>query len=367
MPWVTPSLAQIRSTTRANVLAGLRAASMIPNSVTRVVSDAMSGLAWLCLLYVDWLALQLLPDTAETIWLDRHANIWLVNSDGTIGRKAATFAQGTVTATGTAGAPVPAGTIISDTLSNQYQTTAAVTIGSGPTSLSVLATTSGAAGNQAAGTTLGFQAAIPNVNGNVTVVAISGGTDQENDDDLRTRVLMRIQQPPMGGDDSDYVQWTLAVPGVTRAWASPQEMGIGTMTVRFMMDELRAGTAGFPLSSDVAAVAAYLNTVRPVTVLDLYVEAPVPQPINFGVTGMVPDDIGTQAAVAANVVTMLTLKAAPQSSTDGITVPATTIYAAWVSDAILNTAGVVSFDLVMTDAVMPGPGSLAQLGNISWG
>ena len=49
----------------------------------RVLSDNQGALCHLVLQYIDWLALQLLPDTAETEW-SRPApgHIWLVNSDG---------------------------------------------------------------------------------------------------------------------------------------------------------------------------------------------------------------------------------------------------------------------------------------------
>ena len=50
------------------------------------------ALCHLTLQYIDWLSLQLLPDTAETEWLDRHGQIWLVNADGTTGRKMASAA-----------------------------------------------------------------------------------------------------------------------------------------------------------------------------------------------------------------------------------------------------------------------------------
>ena len=89
---------------------GLYGAAFIGNNVLRVMADTMAGLAHHVLRYIDWLALQLLPDTAEVEWLDRHGQIWLVNADGTIGRKLATYAQGIVTMTGTVGAVVPAAT-----------------------------------------------------------------------------------------------------------------------------------------------------------------------------------------------------------------------------------------------------------------
>src|SRR5499427_5636081 len=109
MPWNTPTLRDVRTMVRDNIRGALPGAdAAVPNSVLRVLSDAMGALCHLTLQYVDWLALQLMPDTAETEWLDRHGKIWLVNSDGTTGRKLATAAVGTVYLTGTStGVTVP--------------------------------------------------------------------------------------------------------------------------------------------------------------------------------------------------------------------------------------------------------------------
>ena len=96
MPWSTPTLKAVRTQVRDYIAAVLPGAdASVPNSVLRVLSDAMGALCHLCLQYIDWLALQLLPDTAETEWLSRHGAIWLVNADGSIGRKLATQAFGT--------------------------------------------------------------------------------------------------------------------------------------------------------------------------------------------------------------------------------------------------------------------------------
>src|SRR5262252_6805305 len=111
MPWATPTLKQVRSLVRDNIRGALPGAdASVPNSVLRVISDAMGALCHLTLQFVEWLSLQLLPDSAEHEFLDRHADIWLKNADGTTGRKGATLAQGMVTFTGTAGAVVPLST-----------------------------------------------------------------------------------------------------------------------------------------------------------------------------------------------------------------------------------------------------------------
>src|SRR6516225_11708028 len=112
MPWSTPTLRSVRSLVRDAVNASLPGADAnVPNSVLRVISDAMGALCHLTLQYIDWLALQLLPDTAEHEWLDRHGQIWLTNSDGTTGRKMATLSIGTVNMSVTAPSVViPSGT-----------------------------------------------------------------------------------------------------------------------------------------------------------------------------------------------------------------------------------------------------------------
>src|SRR5215831_21162230 len=110
MPWSTPTLKDVRSQVRDLIRGQLPGAdASVPNSVLRVMSDNQGALCHLTLQYIDWLSLQLLPDTSESEWLDRHGQIWLVNADGSKGRKQATFASGTASFTGVNGTPVPLG------------------------------------------------------------------------------------------------------------------------------------------------------------------------------------------------------------------------------------------------------------------
>jgi uncharacterized phage protein gp47/JayE len=353
VPWSTPTLKEVRGLVRDNIRATLPGAdASVPNSVLRVLSDAQGGLCHLTLQYVDWLALQLLPDTAETEWLDRHGQIWLVNSDGSKGRKQATFAQGSATFTGTVGVIVPTGTQLTGPLAD-YETTADVTIGGNPVETTVRALDPGIVGNMNVGDTLAL--AIPGVDSTATVVSMLGGVDTENDDDLRARILQRIQQPPMGGAQGDYVTWALAVPGVTRAWAYPNEMGVGTVTVRFLMDQLHADDDGWPQPQDITAVADYVDKMRPVTVKDCYVVAPIKQFIDIEIANLVPNTAEVSGAIEASVREML----------HEMAFPGQTIFAAWVSYAIMNAPGVISFKLVTdSDYVMPAPGYMAVLGTI---
>jgi uncharacterized phage protein gp47/JayE len=359
MPWTTPSLKTVRQLTRDAITASLYGAAFIGNNVLRVMSDAMAGLAHHTLRYIDWLALQLLPDTAENEWLDRHGQIWLTNADGSRGRKLATYATGIVTVTGTAGAVVPQNSTLLGFQQVRYETTAQIIVaGLSPTPVNVLALDSGAIGNLPDGQTITFSPPLTGVDSAAIVYGeLSGGTDAETYDELRARILLRIQQPPVGGDAKDYVQWTLAVPGVTRAWCAPLEQGIGTVTVRFMCDDLRADQDGFPQSEDIDAVTAYVETVRPVAVKDVFYLAPIPFPIDLGIHQLVTDNAATREAIEVALVDMLLQKAFPGG----------TIYASWVEAAISETVGVDHFELVFTTATMPSLGHLAVLGTISYG
>jgi uncharacterized phage protein gp47/JayE len=336
------------------LLSSLNAAASIGNSVLRVMSDAMSGLALLTLKYLDWLSLQLLPDTAETVWLDRHGMIWLTNSDGTKGRKGATSAVGTVTFTGTQGVVVPSGTILIDTNAFTYQTTADVTLGTSATATPIYALDPGIQGNLPTGTVIALTNVLNGVNGSATVVQMVGGTDAETDDELRARVLQRIQEPPMGGDQADWIAWAEEVPGVTRAWCSPLEEGMGTVTVRFMMDALRADNAGIPLAEDVVTVQSWIDVKRPVAVKDYFVLAPIPFPLDVQISALVTDSVSVRAAIQQSLQNMLLVQASPGC----------TIYRSWVDTAISETVGEDHHESSYTTTVMPTPGHLPVLGSI---
>lgn len=350
----------MRSLVRDSIRGSLPGAdALVPNSVLRVLSDNQGGLCHLNLQYVDWLALQLLPDTAETEWLDRHGDIWLVNADGSTGRKLATLAEGTVSIVGTIGGIViPVGTRLEGT-DVSYETTGEVVtaLSGAPVQAPARALDPGVIGNLAPGETL-LAPTLADIGGIVTVVVMDGGVDIETDDDLRIRVLERIRQPPQGGAAHDYVRWAKAVSGVTRAWCTPLEMGMGTVTVRVMFDELRAENDGFPSFPDLVAVTTYLDTVRPVAVKDFWVLGPIKQRVEAVINDLTPNTAAVRAAIEVSLREMLYNYAAPGQ----------TIYAAWKYYAIMNTPGVVSFAMgTALDDVMLSPGHIAVLGDIIYG
>jgi uncharacterized phage protein gp47/JayE len=362
MPWQTPTLKEVRSLVRDQIRGSLPGAdATIPNSVLRVLSDSQGALCHLTLQYIDWLALQLIPDTAEHEWLDRHGDIWLVNADGTTGRKLASLASGVVNFQAIAyGVTIPEGTQLTSGDNIGYETTQ-LAVASGPgidIPVPVRALDPGSVGNQPAGTELTVVAPPANLVGSATVVNLDGGADEETDDELRYRVLQRIRQPPQGGAAHDYVLWALAVPGCTRAWVYPLEQGIGTVTVRVMFDDLRVDNNGFPLATDLALVTAYIDKVRPVAVKDFWVLSPIQQRVEAYINHLTPDTPAIRAAIEVSLREMLLNYAKPGQ----------TIYAAWKYQAISSTPDVVSFAMATAlDDVMQSPGHMAVLGDIVYG
>src|SRR5215831_18997108 len=156
MPWTTPTLYQVRTMIRDDITASLSGAAVVGNTVLRVMADAQAGLARLILKYLDWLVLMLMPDTATDIWLDRHAQIWLpVNADGSIGRKNATQASGTVGFTGVPGVMIPEGSVLVSPTGQTYETLefkALPDAGAQPLEVAVKSINPGADQNQPVGT-----------------------------------------------------------------------------------------------------------------------------------------------------------------------------------------------------------------------
>jgi uncharacterized phage protein gp47/JayE len=354
MPWLTPTLKATRQLTRDYVLSQLGAKAMIPNSVLRIMSDAMAGLGNMAYLYLDWLAKQIMVDTAEREWLDRFGIIWLTNSDGSKGRKAATYAHGTVLFEGNPGIIIPIGTLLTGANNLQYQTIEAGEIdASGQGTADAVALTAGIAGNLPDGTAVSIQ---PPVFGGPTATLqgdMTGGVDIESDDQLRERILFRIQNPPMGGSQADYIRWAMAVPGVTRAWAAP-EQGVGTITLRFLMDDLYADNHGLPTPADIQVVSDYIDTMRPVTVKDCYVVAPILFFYDITIRNLVNDDPTVRGRIETSIGDM----------EFGRSEPGQTMFRSWVDEAISQAVGEQSHELDFVTTPMPAPGYMPTIGTI---
>lgn len=347
MPHSRPSLPEIINRVRSDVISRLNQDDVLRRADAEVYSRVVAALTHGLYGYLEWITRQFMYDTAEDEWLERWASFRGVY------RKPAAPASGTVTFTGSVGAVVPVGALLQALDGVRYQTTAGTTLTGTTAVLTVEAVTPAAAGNRAGGQTLTLAVPLPGVQPSVLAGALSGGADEEKDESLSARLIARVQTPPHGGAPTDYVGWALEVPGVTRAWCYPLELGAGTVTVRFMRDD-DAGNA-IPDVGEVAAVRAYIEPKKPATAT-LTVLAPVAAPLAITIA-VTPNTAAVKAAVQAELADLIRREAEPGG----------TLLLSRIRAAISAAAGESNYVMTAPVADVVSPvGSITTLGVITW-
>jgi uncharacterized phage protein gp47/JayE len=257
--------------------------------------------------YLDgYLAKQCNPLTATDEFF-----VWWLDTYG-ITMKPANPAEGNVVFTGTPGAVVDVDVDLEiDGIS--YVTTEAVTIDSnGQAIVPVVALTGGVETNQDAGVELTLVNPISGVDGTATVGddGLLRGTDAETEDEARSRLEQRIQNPPLGGAPADYERWAMEVPGITRAWGLRTPYGPGTAGVIIMADG--NDNDGIPTAADQQAVFDYISDPNRGPADELFVIIPTPLYIDVELK-LDPDTTDTREAVDAELRDLFFREAEPGS------------------------------------------------------
>ena len=173
------------------------------------------------------------PMWAYDEWLDLHAK-----GKGLV-RKPPNQASGTLTVTGVPWTEIPAGfkfavPAAGDTPAIEYETKEKYTIGdTGMVNLQVTATEAGTKGNVPAASITMMMTPIKGIASITNPAPVTGGTEQESDDDLRGRIdeLDAASEASFVGSDGDYKRWAEEVPGVGTALPMPEWAGPGTVKV----------------------------------------------------------------------------------------------------------------------------------------
>jgi uncharacterized phage protein gp47/JayE len=369
MPFARPTLTALRNAAIQDIttsgVPGLN--GLLRNAVLPVLAWVMAGFTYSLYGFLDWIALQGVPFTAT----DEYLYAWgaLVG----VFPKDSMPASGAAQFSGALGIIVVAGSTLTRQDGTPYTSTADAEVDpTGVVLVPFVAAVNGAATDCVAGTPISLDMPPSGINaGGVTVGPTQGGTDQETQDEFRTRMLERYAAPPQGGSVSDYVEWATSVPGCTRAWIQPQGYGAGSVVIYPMFDDANAATGGFPIGSDGAAseevraptatgdqlaVAEYVWTVQPVTAL-VWIAAPVASPVPVDIIGLEPNTADMQAAIVGSINDMFLARA----EVGGFTYPSD-IYA-----AILATPGVVRFAVDNPTAPVPAPpGGLPVAGTVTF-
>ena len=368
MPFARPTLTALRNQAVQDITSsGVPGVDgLLRNAILRVLSWVMAGLAYSVYGYLDWIALEAVPFTATDEYLYAWAAlIGVYQKDST---PAAGFAQ----FNGIATTVLPAGSALTRQDGTPYTTTADGTVdGTGVLLVPILADVNGAFTDCDDGTPISIDQPPAGINAaGATVGPTTGGSDQETQADMRTRMLFKYASPPQGGAASDYIEWALEVPGCTRAWIEPQGQGPGSVVVYPMFDVVNAANGGFPhgtdgvaaletrgtvATGDQLAVANYIFPLRPVTAL-VWVAAPAPLAVNITLAALDPDTVETTAAITASLNDMFL----------AVGEIAGTIYPSQLYDAISSTPGVNRFVMqAPVAAVTAGATQLPVLGTLT--
>lgn len=377
MPFGRPNLNSLRQQASADLAAFLPGADpLLPVSNLGVIADILAEGFHGNYAYLDFIAKQSVPFTAAAEALEGWAGM-----KGVI-RKPATKAAATATFVASVGSVLPAGWPVNRKDGVGYVTLAEVTAGGGGSvTVDIEAVEAGALGTIADGAPVVLGQARAGIASTGAAVSLRPGADVEDDEAFRTRMLQVYAHPPQGGAQSDYVEWALQVPGVTRAWCVRNGNGIGTVVVYFMLDVVRADDGGFPDGTDgvataedrdVAAtgdqllVADHIYPLHPVTAL-VYAVAPARNVVTFTIN--LP---GASAAVKAAVEAVIAAVFLAYGEPGG------TVFNNVVESAISaigGTAGfVITAEACTHGAITPGAagniksnaGYLPVLGVVTW-
>lgn len=182
--------------------------------------------------------------------------------------KPTTSSGGAATLTGVKGTVYPdATTATAEDGTTEIALSGAVTIpgvapGFGSVAGVFVSTTTGTVANLPEGTVCTWTSPPVGADSTFTLTSgLSGAIDTESDADLLLRITARLQNPPKGGAEADYLEWAL-VTGVIKVYLYPLRSGTGT--VDMVIAASGSGVDRKP-GSTTAAVAA-VELARPVTV-----------------------------------------------------------------------------------------------------
>ena len=129
-----------------------------------------------------------------------------------------------------------------------------------------------------------------------------------------------------------------------------------TVGVAFVCDGNGTGAAILPTAAQIAAIANFIDGLRPVTA-HVTVYAPVAVPVNFTVEGLSPDTLAEQRAVTAELADLLAREGQPGG----------TILLSHMRSAISAAAGEWDYVLITPAAnIVMSAGQIPVMGSVTW-
>jgi len=129
---------------------------------------------------------------------------------------------------------------------------------------------------------------------------LTGGTDEENDEDFRARAIFRKQNPNVAFNVAEIINQAKLVAGVTRVWVEEITPDIGQVTVYFTRDN---DDDQIPSSSEVSAVktSILLKKYAVTDSDDVIVSAPTPISVPITFSNLSPNTTEMQTAISLSL------------------------------------------------------------------
>ena len=287
MSFARPTLPQIRD----RAIVDLGPAARLRRSPERAIAVAIAGASHGLHGHLDWASRQMTPLYCDDDQLVAWGTIFGVT------RKQPTKATGSATFTGTNGTIVASGTTLQLSDGTRFATTASGTVAAGTVTIAIESEDYSSDGNCDAGATIRVTSPISGLNSDgVTDDDISDGTDLEEIETYRARILERLQDAPQGGSTADYKAWIKATAGVDvlEAYVYPALDGAGTVGWTFTI----TGNDPIPGAPALALVQTDIDAQRPVDMRSATGFLPIAQPVTYSIQ-LSPNTTTVQDAVKA--------------------------------------------------------------------
>jgi uncharacterized phage protein gp47/JayE len=343
-----PELATILARIRGDISSRTAGSAFIKYAPERKIGNSVGGVAHGLHGHLDWTADQLLPTTCEIDGLlEWGAMLELPRTDATQAVLTATF-------TGTNTTALPTDTALQGADGAAYTVTTGGVVSAGSVTVTVTADVAGADGNLDNGATLSLASPIAGIDTDGLVAStVTSGTDVEDVEDYRERILDEIREPESGGGPGDYVKWAKEVAGVTRAWEFGNRMGYGTVSLAFVRDGDSPST--IPDAGEVTAVQTYIDSKRPLDMRAAYVQAPVAVTVAITVS-ISPNTLAVRNAITAELQELFRTEAELETS----------LPLSQIDEAISIADGEVAHDITSIGSLVPGDWGLLVLGTITF-
>lgn len=343
-----PPLPDLITQIRNDILSRFEGDEVLRRANAEVYSRAAAAAVNSLYGYLDYLARNILPDLADETWLYRHGTMKKCP------RKQAAASVGWVRWDGAAD-DIKIGSGVEVQRGDQvtFITTAAVTAAGGVLRVPVECETVGVEGNTDDGITLTLVSPVQGLSSAGVADTITGGTDVEDMEQWRARIIDRWYYMPQSGADPDYVVWAESVQGITRAWTLRNWMGPGTVGVLCATDD---DTNPIPTDQQIQNVYDYIQPKSPVAGSSLFVFGPTVKAIDFQIL-VNPDNDDTRAAVQSEIKAWLRRDGEPDA----------TLEMSRLDEAISSAAGEYSHTRILPAAdIVLGDTEIPVAGNFKW-